>query len=109
MQHIALIIIFCGGVILTAGDIILKKWIETNKSLFYVIGILIYIVGLNFLAQSFKFKNIAVASVMMVIINVIILSIFSWLYFKETLSIYQIIGIILGLAAITILEFAPVK
>jgi len=63
-------------------------------------------IGLLFLAQSFKYKNIAVASTIFVIVNVITLSIVSWLYFKETLTPFQIIGIILGLSSIIFLELA---
>ncbi|MBS3092369.1 EamA family transporter, partial [Candidatus Pacearchaeota archaeon] len=65
------------------------------------------LIGLNFLAQSFKYKNIAVASVIFVIFNVVILAIVSWFYFKETLSIWQIMGIVLGLTSVILLEFSP--
>ena len=82
----------------------MKKWVGTNNYLFYALGMLIYIIGLNFLAQSFKYENIAVASVIFVLFNIITLSIFSWIYFKEALSIAQIIGIILGLASVVFLE-----
>jgi multidrug transporter EmrE-like cation transporter len=103
---IAIILLFIGGVILTLGDILMKKWVVTNKYLFYFIGLAVYLVGLNFLAQSFKFKNIAVASVIFVIFNVVTLSLVSWFYFKETLSFTQIIGITLGIASIVVLELA---
>lgn len=82
----------------------MKKWVGNNNAVFYIVGIIIYLVGLNFLAQTFKYKNIAVASVILVIFNVVILAIVSWLYFKETLNTYQIIGIILGLASVVFLE-----
>ena len=106
MNYIGLVLVLVGGVILTAGDVLMKKWVGTNNYLFYIFGMLIYIVGLNFLAQSFKYKNIAVASIIFVLINIITLSIFSWFYFKETLSIAQIIGIILGLISVIVLEWA---
>lgn len=100
------ILLAIGGIILTLGDIFMKKWVSTKSYVFYFIGLAIYLVGLNFLAQSFKFKNIAVASVIFVIFNVVTLSIVSWFYFKETLSTMQIIGIILGITAIIFLELA---
>jgi multidrug transporter EmrE-like cation transporter len=103
---IAIILLLIGGIILTAGDILMKEWVVTNKYLFYFIGLAVYLIGLNFLAQSFKFKNIAVASVIFVIFNVVTLSLVSWLYFKETLSPMQIIGMALGIAAIIVLELA---
>lgn len=106
IMNIAIILLLIGGVILTIGDIFMKKWVNTNSYVFYIVGLAIYLIGLNFLAQSFKFKNIAVASVIFVIFNVVTLSIVSWLYFKETLSMMQIIGIIIGIMSIVILEIA---
>jgi len=105
-MNIAIILLLIGGLILTLGDIFMKKWVNTNAWLFYFIGLAAYLIGLNFLAQSFKFKNIAVASVIFVIFNVVTLSIVSWFYFKETLSPIQIIGMIIGIIAIVILEIA---
>lgn len=105
-MNIAIILLLIGGLILTVGDIFMKKWVNTNAYLFYFIGLATYLIGLNFLAQSFKFKNIAVASVIFVIFNVVTLSIVSWLYFKETLSPLQITGMIIGIIAIIVLELA---
>jgi len=105
-MNIAIILLFAGGLILTVGDVFMKKWINTSSYLFYFIGIAIYLAGLNFLAQSFKFKNIAVASVIFVIFNVATLSIVSWFYFKETLSPMQITGIVIGIISIVVLEMA---
>lgn len=105
-MNVAIILLIVGGLILTAGDILMKKWVSTKSYLFYFIGLAVYLIGLNFLAQSFKFKNIAVASVIFVIINVVTLSFVSWFYFKESLSIFQIIGICLGIASIIMLELA---
>ncbi|MFA6324664.1 MAG: SMR family transporter [Candidatus Paceibacterota bacterium] len=100
-----MIYLFFGGIILTIGDIFFKYWTKNPKISFYIIGIIIYLVGLMFLVQSFKTQNIAVASAIFVIINIITLGIVSWIFFKEPLSITQIIGIILALIAIFILEF----
>jgi multidrug transporter EmrE-like cation transporter len=106
MQYVALILLGIGGLILTIGDIFMKNWVSSSKNIFYVIGLGIYIIGLNFLAFSFKYKNIAVASVIFVLFNVITLALVSWLYFKEPLNTFQIIGIVLGLGAVILLEFS---
>lgn len=106
MQYLPLIILFVGGIILTIGDIVMKKWVSTSHFSYYMIGLFIYLIGLNFLAFSFKYKNIAVASVIFVLFNVITLSIVSWLYFKETLNTMQLIGIVVGLIAVVMLELS---
>ena len=106
MNLIALALLAAGGIILTIGDLFMKEWVVTNKSTLYIIGIIIYLVGLNFLAFSFKYKNIAVASVIFVLINIITLLAFSYFYFHEKLSGLEISGILLGIAAIVMLELA---
>ena len=106
MNYIPIFLLLIGGIILTLGDIVMKKWVNTNNLYLYIIGIAVYLVGLNFLAQSFKFKNIAVASIILIIFNVVTLSLVSWFYFKETLNSFQITGIILGLTSVVFLELA---
>jgi len=103
-HYLPFIILFIGGCVLTIGDIFMKKWVINNNFFIFITGLAIYLVGLIFLAYSFKFKNIAVASTIFVICNVITLSIISWLYFKEALTPLQIVGIILGLSSILFLE-----
>jgi len=104
MNYVATIILSIGGIVLTIGDIVMKKWVNTDKISTFIIGILIYVVGLIFLAFSFKYENIAVASAFFVIFNIITLSLVSWLYFHEPLSTYQIIGIVLSLFLLAYLE-----
>jgi len=106
MNFLPIILLFIGGMVLTVGDIFMKKWVAVDRPVFYIVGMIIYLIGLNFLAQSFKYKNIAVASVIFVAVNVITLSLVSWWYFKESLSLLQILGIVVGLASIVILEIA---
>jgi multidrug transporter EmrE-like cation transporter len=109
MNYLPILILAMGGIILTVGDIIMKKWVNTHSNVFYVIGLVVWIIGLLFLAESFKFKNIAVASTIFVIFNVITLSLASWFYFKEKLSGLELIGIFLGIAAIILLEIGGKK
>lgn len=106
MKWIPLAILLAGAIVATIGDILLKKWIITKSTWRYIFGILMYLIGANFLAQSFRYKNIAVASIIYVVINIIILSVVSWLYFKETLNTLQIAGIVLGLVSVIVLELA---
>jgi multidrug transporter EmrE-like cation transporter len=108
MNWWALIILALGGIILTAGDLFMKKWVISNHLGLYVTGMIIYIVGLNFLAFSFKYKNIAVASVIFVLFNIITLILFSYFYFGEKLSTLEIIGLSMGIFSIILLELAEV-
>ncbi|MFH0804724.1 MAG: SMR family transporter [Patescibacteria group bacterium] len=104
MKLYPLLLLLAGGTILTAGDIVLKQWVASNRRLFYIVGLAIYLVGTMFLAQSFKYKNIAVASVIFVIFNVVTLTIVSWLYFKEGLTAWQLVGVGMGILSVVVLE-----
>jgi multidrug transporter EmrE-like cation transporter len=106
MNLIALALLAIGGLIVTIGDLFMKEWITTNRSWIYAGGMIFYLIGMNFLAFSFKYKNIAVASVIFILINVITLIVFSYFYFHEKLSGLEIGGILLGIAAIVMLELA---
>ena len=100
----AIILLISGGLILTIGDIVFKFYAVAPKSYLYVIGLVIYVIGLMFLVQTFKTENIAVASAVFVIANIVTLLIVSWLYFGEPLSGIKIIGIIIAIIAILVLE-----
>lgn len=104
MQHFPVLLLFFGGIILTIGDIIIKKWTINNDYFLFSIGIFVYMVAMVFLAYSFKFKNIAVASTIFVVFNVVSLTIISWILFSEPPTIKQVIGILLGISAVVFME-----
>jgi multidrug transporter EmrE-like cation transporter len=101
---IAFVLLAISGIVLTVGDLFMKKWVVSNNYVFHYIGLAIYLVGLIFLAHSFKYKNIAVATVISIVINLATLTLVSWLYFKEALTLGQGIGVFLGVLSIVFLE-----
>jgi multidrug transporter EmrE-like cation transporter len=105
MSHLPLILAIIGGLILTAGDIILKRWVATSFGFYYVVGILLYFISLNILAYTYKFEDIAVASLVMVLFNILTLTVIGYFVFKENITIYEITGIALGITAMMFLEF----
>lgn len=103
-MNFGLILVLMGGLVLTFGDMFMKQWSIDNNWISFSSGMIIWVIGLVFLAFSFKSKNIAVASLIFSLSNVIFLALITWLYYKEPLTTYQIIGIFLGLNAIIFLE-----
>jgi multidrug transporter EmrE-like cation transporter len=99
-----LVLLLSAGVLLTAGDILMKEWVIHHKPLWYAGGFALYIVSLVGLSFTYKYENIAVASATLVIFNIITLSLVSWLYFHEPLSIKQWVGIALGIAAVALID-----
>lgn len=104
MNILALVFVILGGISLTIGDLIMKKWIANGGLIIYVLGLVVYLVGMIFLSQSFRFKNIAVASMLLVIFNVVCLVIVSWIFYHEKLTWIQIVGILIGMLSVVLLE-----
>lgn len=106
MKDISLLIILIAGITYTVGDIFAKYWIKTSKSFYFVSIIFFFMIASIFLAYSFKYKNIAVASLIVTLFNIAILTLISWFYFKERLSSLELFGLGLGMTSIIILELA---
>lgn len=93
-----------GGIILTIGDILAKEWVKNNQPIYFFWTLGIYLSALCLLILSYRYENIAVASILLVVFNIIILSLLSHFYFHEPLSLFQVLGIIAGLICIFLLE-----
>jgi len=97
------LMILCGAAY-TVGDIAMKKWIMHPSLWPYLVGALMYLIGMNFLAFSYLYRNIAVATAVCVIINIVSLTIISWVFFKEPLTVRQLAGIAVSMIAVLLLE-----
>jgi multidrug transporter EmrE-like cation transporter len=108
MHYIPLILVIVAGLILTAGNIILKEWVIKSYHTFYFAGLFLYFISMNLLAFSYKYEDIAVASMAMVIFNIITLTLVGYFFFHENITVYEISGIFLGIIAIVLLEFGKI-
>jgi multidrug transporter EmrE-like cation transporter len=104
-MSIYLLYIILGGFILTAGDLMAKQWLQTDKWSWFVGGIILYTIGAVLVCLSFKGKNIAVATMIFVCINVISLALVSWFWYGEKLTPIQIGAMVMALTAVLILEY----
>ena len=103
-MSIGFLYVIFGSLALTVGDLFMKTWVDKNSHGDFSIGLACYMIGMLFLAFSFKYKNIAIASMMLVLFNIITLLIVSWFLFKEPITIKEGIGMALGISAIILLE-----
>jgi len=99
-----ILLLTIGAIFLTTGDIIAKKWVLSDKKYWYFLTLLFYIIGLNFLIASYRFEDIAVASITLEILNITILTLVGIRLYKEKISKTELTGIILGIISIIILE-----
>ena len=98
------VFIIAGAILWTVGDIFMQFWLDNHKMSLMIIGLILWTVGLVFLAHSFRFKHMAIASTLMMTVNSIFIILILWVFFKEPLTLTQIIGITFGLISLTLLE-----
>lgn len=103
-MHNTLVLLFFSGLILTGGDILMKYWTINTKTTFYVAGLAVYVMGLMLFVETLKEENVAVASAILVMVNIISLLIIGWLFFGEPYSHTKLWGIFFALCSIVLLE-----
>lgn len=97
--------IILSGFLLTVGDIFARFFLVDNQkqSLFWA-AFGVYVAGIWCLMMSFFGRDIAVASVMTVLVNATILMMINAWYFQEPLSLMGYIGMSCAFISIIILE-----
>jgi hypothetical protein len=107
-MHHWFLLLLIAGILLTVGDLILNAWVVSGDSgnswKLYTFGIFFYFVALNFLARSYKFENIAIASVIMEIFNLVTYLAISYWKFWTSISRLEILWIVFGILAIACFE-----
>ena len=89
MNYLPLSILFISGIVLTIGDLIFKSWAVKGMgySLLYVFGVITYLAGSLLLVESYKYDvNIVVAGIIQILLNTVILVVFTYFYFHEPLT-----------------------
>lgn len=104
-----LIMLFLGGIILTVGDIFAAEWVRIGGYGLYFTIMLMYLIGMIILVSSYKLEDIAVASTILVLFNVITLTVIGSLWFGEGITLTKIVGLLLGLIAVVLLEMGKKK
>ncbi len=86
------------------GDILFKKWVIENRNAFLIIGLIIYFIGMGFLAFSLRYGELSKAISILTILNLVVIALVGLLIFKEDLSMINKIGIGLGVLSIILIE-----
>ena len=94
------------GIVLTAGDLVLRSWLPEKWSYGFELTFLIYIIGVLCMMMSFFQQNIALATVAAVVVNAVGYLLAVYVIYGDTISVWQGVGIFLGLVAFAILELS---
>lgn len=100
----AITYIIAGAIFDAFGDVLMKNWVINSSKFHFISGMVFYVIGLSFLAYSFTFKNMVVASVLFLVFNVLFLSLVNWLHFNETLNSREVLALSFGLVTIVLFE-----
>jgi len=108
-SEITLKFVFFGLIIIAtllevAGDIFFKKWGLGGKNILLISGFVIYAIGIVFWAFSLKYDFLSKAISILSILNLIIVVLVGVLYFNETLSFINKIGIAMGILSLVLIE-----
>lgn len=94
------------GLGLVAGDLLMKNWIISGASFknlslgVYISALVIYGGSLTLYAYQLRTMNFGIATIVPILVNIIVVALISFFYYKEALSVYQSIGILLAIGAI---------
>ena len=86
------------------GDIFFKKWSIDGKNIILYIGLAVYFIGSIFWAISLKYEVISKAISVFTVLNLVIVALVGMLYFHESISTINKIGIGLGVVSVFLVE-----
>jgi multidrug transporter EmrE-like cation transporter len=85
-------------------DVILKKWTLDGKHIYFLFGVLVYLVAIILWAFSLKHEFLSKAISIVTVINLIIVVLIWVFYFKEDLSTLNKIWILFGVISLILIE-----
>lgn len=97
-------LIIAGVILESIGDILFKKWTLENKNSLFILGLLLYFIGSLFWLLSLKYEFLSKAGSVFMILNLIVVVLGGVLIFKEDLTDWNKIGILLGIVSIILIE-----
>jgi multidrug transporter EmrE-like cation transporter len=108
MSPLNVAILFCVGIFLAGGDFAMKTWSssEQGKSIWYIFAILLYVVGLTAYGYTLKSVDFAAATYAILIFNMLFVAVVGYTYFNDTLSIFELAGIVFGITSIAFFSFS---
>ena len=99
-----MIFIILAGALLVGGDLVLRLWLDKGYRILYFAGLLQYFAAMTLLVQSYRTHHIALASVIMTILNASVVTLILWRFFGDTISVKQMVGLALAVIGIILIE-----
>jgi len=106
MDHIYIFILtaaVCLTVIEMVGQYNLKKFNVTNNYKFYLLGIGFYIITLTLFTKMLTYSKVGIINHLWNIFSSLFSFIMAWLYFSETLTMYEVLGVMFSMIGIILM------
>ena len=104
MNKLGLLLIAVAVLFEIIADILFKYWSMNSRTVFIVIGLIIYSVGTIIWAYSLKFNNLSKAITIFTVLNLIVIVLIGYYLFKEEVSFTNVIGILLGVISVILVQ-----
>ncbi|MCL2573133.1 MAG: SMR family transporter [Defluviitaleaceae bacterium] len=96
-------LLIAGGLLVT-GDLTFRFWMDGGSRILYFIGLAQYFAAMTLLVQAYRTHHIAIASVIMTVINAVVITLILRLFFGDSLSAKQMVGMALAIVGVVLLE-----
>ena len=99
------------GLGMVLGDILMKNWIISGgffrgvPLIIYISAIIVYGISLTGYAYQLRTMNFGIATITPILVNIATISLISFFYYKEVLSVYKVIGILFAFTSIILFSF----
>ncbi len=103
-KSIYYLLILCAALAEAMGDGVLKKWAVSQNSHWFILGILLYLTSVITWAFSLKYELISKAIIVVMILNTLFVLIIGSLFFKESLTDIQKLGVVFALIGLVLIE-----
>jgi len=96
-------LLIAGGLLVT-GDLTFRFWMDGGHRALYFVGLAQYFAAMTLLVQAYRTHHIAVASVIMTVLNAAVVTFILWRFFGDSLSAKQVVGMVFAVVGIVLLE-----
>jgi multidrug transporter EmrE-like cation transporter len=86
------------------GDLLFRKWGIEKKWTVFVAAIVIYNIATLMWGFSLQYIQVSTGIIILGVLNVVLVVIGGLVFFGEKLSTVQIVGVVLGIASLTLLS-----
>ena len=99
------LLLLLGAVLLeTVADVLFKASYLQHKTVFLIVGVVLYTVGTLIWASSLRFEYLSKAISIFTVLNLIAVLLAGLVIFKEHLSLINKFGVLLGLISVILMQ-----